>query len=66
MTNYEKLFSTPEKIVLTLTTQNFACNVWCTCLKCPFGESVCPESLPRSKDNESKMLEWLESEVHDD
>ena len=65
MTNWEKLFSTPEKTIQTIKARNDAC-VKYGCERCPFGKSVCPDSFETDRLAGSRMLAWLESEVRDD
>ena len=66
MTNWEKLFGTPEKAanILALGCMGAEENV---CDSCVFGE--CDGKLRRCGSFHSivtQMLEWLESEVRDD
>jgi hypothetical protein len=66
MTNYEKLFGTPERVanILSLGCMGAEENV---CDSCVFRE--CDGKLRRCGSIHSiamQMLEWLESEVRDD
>ena len=56
MTNWEKLFGTPKKTVETIYRNTSCCD-------CPLTRHCSDECL---MENESILLEWLESEVCDD
>ena len=63
MTNYEKLFGTPERAARTLVERlNLSVIEWCNndCANCPYEYDwyECKKVLT--------LLEWLESEVRDD
>lgn len=60
MTNYEKLFSTPEKTAWTLANACDKCSDKFPCWDCPLSE------ISGSNVYEPELLEWLESEVRDD
>ena len=66
MTNYEKLFGTPEKTAEYFAMQCFGSD-GSMCYYCPFDD--CDEKLRNSGAYPSvydALLEWLESEVRDD
>jgi len=60
MTNYEKLFGTPEKAAWTLANACAKCDDNFPCWECPLSEII------GSNVYEPELLEWLESEVRDD
>ena len=65
MTNYEKLFGTPEKTVEYFAMQCFGSDGG-MCYYCPFDD--CDGKLHKAGSYPTvrgAMLEWLESEVHD-
>lgn len=70
MTNYEKLFGTPERVVLTLGAIGDVkpCDegqVW-DCRMCPFDSFDCNNAGTPIDTDGKMLLEWLESEVRDD
>lgn len=66
MTNYEKLFGTPERAAVYFALQCFGSD-GDMCYYCPFDDCNTMlrkmESYPSMYDT---ILEWLESEVRDD
>lgn len=62
MTNWEKLFGTPEKAMQTMRAQCLACVTY-GCEVCPFGKSVCPHNFETDDLASYRMIVWLESKV---
>ena len=62
MTNYEKLFDTPERAVETIAK---GCAWGGDCNGCAMAFLPCKGNGIRGK-GKHKLLEWLESEVRDD
>ena len=70
MTNYEKLFGTPERAEETLVRMDVDSFNWCVdddgdhknCRACPYEYDYYGCYLPDG----FSLLEWLESEVRDD
>ena len=70
MTNWEKLFSTPEKAAETLTRMDVDVFNWCVddrgnhraCKACPYEYDHYGCYMP----DDISLLKWLESEVRDD
>ena len=65
MTNWEKLYGTPERIAQTLIEICTACEVCGDCKKCPLSKApFCVTNIDYT--DYDVVLEWLESEVRDD
>lgn len=60
MTNYEKLFGTPERTARTLAKACSKCSDKYPCWECPLSE------ISGSNVYEHELLVWLESGVLDD
>ena len=67
MTNYEKLFGTPERAARTLSKTFSQCDKhgW-HCNNCDFYLAPACPNMVGSPVNYDALLEWLESEVSDD
>lgn len=71
MTNYEKLFGTPERsagflyATIRLMGSDDACSLFDRCDNCPLYDTNIAPKCWENPTAES-VLEWLESEVRDD
>ena len=63
MTNYEKLFGTPEKAARTLNGMECMFRSAGSCAECAIADA---NDLGLCSLDVDRLLEWLESEVRDD